>query len=145
MAYDAIKHKPLYLLKYCAEGSEIHRVCIEYHTDHPYQILCFHTTRWRYTGRKRVLACKFHILSRIFMNFISTGSLDRDGSSDIGHAHFRRKLLFLGHYRSKTYFFELLLGFTLYVHETLHTQSPDRRDQMLSKEFCYVKKYDRYK
>ena len=98
------------------------------------------STRGRYNVCKRILACNFHILNHIFTNCTYTCSLNRVASSDIGHAPSHCIFIFGSHWTSKTYFFELLLVFQLHLHQTLHIQSPDLRDQKLWKAFCYFKK-----
>ena len=121
VVYYQINNKHLLQLIYYAEGCETDRVCIEYETDMADQKLRVYSTRWRYNGCKRVFAYNFNILNHIFINFISTCSVNCHACVELGHAHFHCIHLFISHYTCKTYFSKLLLGFKLHLHKTLHT------------------------
>ena len=94
-----------------------------------------YSIKWRYNGCNRVFACNFHILNNTFTNLISICSLNRAGFSDIGHAHFCCTFHLLNRHICKTYFFELLLGILIHVHETWHVHSSAGADLKLSKSY----------
>ena len=64
---------------------------------------------------------------------------DYQQSLDMSHAHVHQYLLLLHCKVCLTYFFELVLGFLTDLVQTWHTQSRDRSDSKLYKEFCYLK------